>query len=100
MHTPVSYQQVPTILYRKNVVSNSVSDLAEERTRILLWQLVGQVLVVGKLEVDHHFRVLTEFQTHARVILEIHAMMRKRHTDCLATPATFTWQGAGEGTFM
>jgi len=27
-------------------------------------------------------------------------MMRKPHTDCFATPATFAWQGAGEGTFM
>jgi len=28
-------------------------------------------------------------------------MMRKPHTDCFPTPATFTWlQGAGEGTFM
>jgi len=27
-------------------------------------------------------------------------MMRKPHTDCFPTPATFTWQGAGEGAFM
>jgi len=27
-------------------------------------------------------------------------MMRKPHTDCYPTPATFMWQGAGEGTFM
>jgi len=27
-------------------------------------------------------------------------MMRKRHADCFPTPATFMWQGAGEGTFM
>jgi len=27
-------------------------------------------------------------------------MMRKPHTDYCPTPATFMWQGAGEGTFM
>jgi len=27
-------------------------------------------------------------------------MKRKPHTDCFPTPATFMWQGAGEGTFM
>jgi len=27
-------------------------------------------------------------------------MMRKPHTDCYPTPATFMWQGAGKGTVM
>jgi len=31
---------------------------------------------------------------------ELQTMMRTPHTDCFPTPATFTWQGAGEGMFM
>src|SRR5258708_5873492 len=47
-----------------------------------------------------HFGVLTDSRNNARVITETLAMMRKPHTDCFPTPATFTWQGAGKGTFM
>ena len=45
-------------------------------------------------------QVLTNLRSHATVITEITAMMRKPHTDCFPTPATFMWQGAGKGTFM
>jgi hypothetical protein len=48
----------------------------------------------------HHKSVLTNSRSHARVVTEIQLMIRKPHTDCFPTPATFTWQGAGEGTFM
>jgi hypothetical protein len=49
---------------------------------------------------DHHFWVLTNFWNDVKVETEIHVMIRKPHTDCFPTPATFTWQGAGVGTFM
>jgi len=43
---------------------------------------------------------LTNFGNDVTVETELQAMMRKPHTDCFPTPATFAWQGAGEGTFM
>lgn len=48
----------------------------------------------------HHFWLLTNFWNDVTVKTELQAMMRKPHTDCFPTPATATWQGAGEGTFM
>jgi hypothetical protein len=47
-----------------------------------------------------HYFLLTNFENHVKVKTEIHAMMRKPHTDCYLIPAAFMRQGAGEGTFM
>jgi hypothetical protein len=55
-----------------------------------------------------HFWVLTNSRFDVRVKTELHVdlhteldkMIRTPHTDCYPMPATFAWQGAGEGTFM
>jgi hypothetical protein len=72
------------------------------------WSAIGSEATVHltdcfsglKLTQYRHFWVLTNFGNDVRVEIELQAMMRKPHTDCFPTPATFAWQGAGEGTFM
>jgi hypothetical protein len=58
------------------------------------------VYFVRDPEVTLTFLVLTNSRNDVKVIIELQAMMRKPHTDCLLTPATFMWQGAGKGTVM
>ncbi len=47
-----------------------------------------------------NFWVLTNFGNDVTVEIKLQAMMRKPHTDCFPTPATFAWQGAGKSTVM